>query len=60
MNMRRAEKAAAKRRQSQEALELAIREVHSQGASLRDIAKTVGLSHEQVRRIVQRSSDDHD
>lgn len=36
-------------------VERAIRIAHAAGASLRDIAKAAGISHEQVRRILART-----
>jgi len=47
-------RAAAKAAVSREALEIAIREAHAAGEALRKIADAANVSHEQVRRIVQR------
>jgi hypothetical protein len=52
--VRKVERAAAEAAASREALELAIRQAHQDGSSLRDIAKAAGVSHEQVRRILAR------
>jgi DNA-binding NarL/FixJ family response regulator len=45
------ERAAAKAALARMKLEKAILEAQAEGASLRDIAQAVGLSHETVRRI---------
>lgn len=47
------ERAAAKAAVAREALETAIREARTSGMPLRTIARAVGLSHEQVRRLTQ-------
>lgn len=52
--LRKIERAAAKAAVAREALESAIREAHENGLALRTIAEAAGVSHEQVRRIVQR------
>jgi transposase-like protein len=49
---RKVQTAAAKAVASREALELAIRDMHAGGTSLRKLAELTGLSHETVRRIV--------
>ncbi len=49
--LREVERAAAKAAVSREALEAAMKQAHREGASLRDIAKAAGMSHETVRRI---------
>jgi predicted HTH domain antitoxin len=46
--------ATAKAVASREALELAIRQMHSEGVSLRKLAELTGMSHETVRRICSR------
>jgi hypothetical protein len=48
-------RAAAKAAASRAALETAIREAHAEGSSLRAIATAAGVSHEQVRRLLERS-----
>jgi len=48
------ERAAAKAAVSRDALHTMIREAHAAGMSLRTIAKAVGMSHEQVRRLTSR------
>lgn len=35
-------------------LELAVREAHASGESLRKIAEAAGVSHEQVRRMISQ------
>ena len=52
--LRKVERAAAKAAVSREALETAMREARAAKVSLRDIAKAAGVSHEQVRRILER------
>ena len=47
------ERAAAKAAASRDALELAIREQHREGVSLRKLAELTGMSHETIRRICQ-------
>lgn len=39
--------------QARREVDRAVRIAHNAGASLRDIAKAAGISHESVRRIVQ-------
>lgn len=53
-DLRKAERAAAKAAVARAALEDAIRELYSQGSSLRDLARVTGLSHETIRRIVAK------
>jgi len=52
--IRKVERAARKHAESREALEAAIRLSASEGASLRQLAKASGWSHEQVRRVLAR------
>lgn len=52
--LRKVKRAAAKAAVARAALEDAIRELHAQGVSLRDLGRVAGMSHEQVRRIVSR------
>ena len=49
---RKLRQVAAKAAASREALELSIRDMHSEGMSLRKLAELTGMSHETVRRIV--------
>ncbi len=49
--LRKVERAAAEAAVSRETLEAAMKQAHAEGASLRDVAKAAGMSHETVRRI---------
>ncbi len=49
--LEKVKRAAAEAAVSRETLEAAMQQAHREGASLRDIAKAAGLSHETVRRI---------
>lgn len=51
--MDKLQRAAAAQRAARSKLEEAIREAAAEGRSLRDIAKAVGWSHEQVRRTIR-------
>lgn len=45
--------AAARAAASRDWLNGAILQAHAKGASLREIAKAAGVSHEQVRRLIR-------
>lgn len=53
-SLKAVERAAAKAAASRAALETAILDAHTNGASLRSIAEAAGISHEQVRRILNK------
>lgn len=53
-DLRKAKRAAAKAAVSRAALEDVIRELHSEGASLRKLAEATGMSHTQIARVVRR------
>jgi lambda repressor-like predicted transcriptional regulator len=48
------QRAARKAALARQGLEQAIREAHDDGASLRALAAAAGVSHEQIRRILNR------
>lgn len=50
--IRKVERAARKFSEAREQLEAAIRFSHTEGASLRQLAKASGWSHEQIRRTL--------
>jgi len=55
-DLRKVERATAQAAVSRERLESAMRDAHANGAALRKIAEAAGVSHEQVRRVLQRSA----
>jgi hypothetical protein len=53
--LRRVEGAARRQAVARQSLEESVRAAAFAGLSLRDIAAAAGVSHEQVRRILQRT-----
>ena len=51
--LKKVERAAKKATASRELFEESVREAYDAGHSLRPIGEAAGISHEQVRRIVQ-------
>jgi hypothetical protein len=52
--VKHAHRLAEKAQQAEHARDVAIAFAAEQGASLRELGEAVGLSHEQVRRVVER------
>ena len=52
--IRKVERAARKLSEAGRQLEDAIRFSHTEGASLRQLAKAAGMSHEKVRGLISR------